>query len=231
MRTKSKFHVRILSVKKINWLPGSWSNKHFQKVLELADFENWNKLKSSELKDNTILTLQSLKPKEAAAIVFKYIFQNRLKEEQIQQMAQEMMKEKIREKSPDFRLHKKLYNCAVLLKWAFPNNFPETDARECRIEVLAQDKHGKELLNYTNKRFLTRLIARGMDSNSVINRLFDKQIAGEPFAAAEGIIWDFKSEVDKEKVLFTVYSSNYWFHDISDTGKGYSSYNQSSDLT
>jgi len=200
-------------------------------VLELADFENWHKLKPSALKDNTIQTLQGMKPKEAAVIVLKYIFQNQLKDEQIQNMAHEMMHKKLWEQFPNIRLHKKLYNCAVLLKWAFPNKFPKTDAKECRLEVLAQDKHGKDLLRYINKRFLTRLLARSMDEHSVINKLFDKQIEGKPFSAAESIIWYFKSKVDQEKVIFTVYSSNYWFDGLIDTGKEYSSYNGPSDLT
>ncbi len=174
---KSTFDVSILTVQEIHSLPDAWSHEDYRNILERADFDDWNELDPSELKDYTLLTLQDLEPDEAAELVLKYKFQDRLKDGQIQNMAHEMMEEKLWEEYSDIRLHKELYHCSVLMRWAFPKRFPESDAIECKLAVSAQDQPGKELLHRVDKSFLARLLAHGMDDHAVINRLFDEQIA------------------------------------------------------
>ena len=227
---KPIFDVSILTIQEIHSLPDAWSHADYQNILERADFDDWSELDPSELKEYTLLTLQDLEPDEAAELVLKHKFQDRLKDGQIQNMAHEMMEEKLWEEYSDIRFHKELYHCSVLMRAVFPRQFPETDAMKCQLAVSAQHQSGKELIHHLDKPFLARLIAHGMDDHAVINRLFDEQIAGASFAEAESIIWDFASDVAEDKATVTIYSSTYWLHDLNEAPENYSS-KAHSDLT
>lgn len=215
IKTKSNFDVRILSIKEIHTLPNSWSYEDYRNILKLADFEYWYGLHASELKEYTLLALQGFEPDEAAELVLKYKFEEQLKPGQIQNLAHEMMGDKLWEEYQDIRLHKELYNCAGLMKEVFPRDFPETDAIVCRLEVSAQNQPGRELLLQADKPFVARLLAHGMEDAALINRLFDDRITGNAFGEADSIIWDFTSERADHQVLFTIFSSNYWFHNLA----------------
>ena len=208
---KIKYHVNVRSCEEIHELPGAWSDEDFRNILELADFDDWNEIDVAELKDYTLMALQEMKADEAGEIILNYIFDGRLTKGQIQNLSHEMMEEKLWEEYADINLHRELYNCSVLLKWAFPNKFPETNAIECIIEVETKDAQG-----YSNitKTFLTRLLANGMDEHGLLKRLFKDQIAKTAFPEAEGIIWDFKVISNENKATITIFSSEYWLEDM-----------------
>ncbi len=57
---KSTFDVSILTVQEIHSLPDAWSHEDYRNILERADFDDWNELDPSELKDYALLTLKTL---------------------------------------------------------------------------------------------------------------------------------------------------------------------------
>ncbi|WP_151704217.1 hypothetical protein [Nitrincola alkalilacustris] len=58
-------------------------------------------------------------------------------------------------------------------------------------------------------------MAKGMDENVTLNRLYSDQISGEEFPEAEGIIW-LMEELSKDSLSreFFVTSSSFWLEDI-----------------
>ena len=184
--------------------------------MELADFDDWDKIEESELKDYTIMALQELDEEEAATIVLKYKFEDLLTKGQIQNMVFEMMDENLWEEYQNISFHKELFNCAVMMKWAFPKKFPQTDAVKCVLEVKSYNQVGADLLHHADKTLLARLMAGGMNEHSVVNRLFDDQVIKGPFPEAEHIVWQFDSEIQPEKTKFTIFSSWYWLKQMDE---------------
>ena len=62
--------------------------------------------------------------------------------------------------------------------------------------------------------FVTRLLADAMDTHSILERLFDEQLASRYFPEAEGIIWrsEFFDQAsgDNSSVKLSIYSSVHW---------------------
>ncbi len=53
-----------------------------------------------------------------------------------------------------------------------------------------------------------RLLSCGLDESEIINCLYDEQIAGNTFAEADGILWDFKEISHTDHELQYPVSSN-----------------------
>jgi len=213
---KPKFDVNVRSVQEIHELPDGWSFDDYRNIMELADFDYWDKIEEDELKDYTIMALQELDEEEAATIVLKYKFEDLLTKGQIHNMVFEMMDENLWEEYQNISFHKELFNCAVMMKWAFPKKFPQTDAVKCVLEVKSYNQVGAGLLQNADKTLLARLMAGGMNDHSVVNRLFDDQVLKGPFPEAEHIVWQFDSEIQPEKTKFTIFSSWYWLKQMDE---------------
>ena len=87
-----------------------------------------------------------------------------------------------------------------------------------RLQALTAEAK-KLLARPPEAAFVTRVLADGMDEHSILERLFDEQLAARSFPEAEGIIWlaefgEYSGE-DNSAVL-TVYSSQHWLHDLED---------------
>ena len=206
---KTKFNVSVFGVEQVHELPDSWSEEQLRGLLELAEFDGWETVEEGELKDYVIMALQDMEADEAAQLVLKYQFGTIFKAGLLESMAHEMMEEKLWEEYKDINLHAALYNGAVMLKWAFPRKFPETDAILCKLKVNCSDPK----VVWT-KSLLIRLLATGMDSHAVVNRLFKDQLLQTSFPEAEGIIWKFVVQKEGDASLITVISSTYWLHDM-----------------
>ncbi len=213
---KAKYDVSVLRVDEVRELPESWTSEDYLKILELTDFDDADALAPEELQDYAVLSLQDLEPEEAAAIVLSYVLGDQLSGGQIKNMAHEMMEEKLWEEYQDIRLHRKLFDCGVLLKLAFPRKFPEAEVLKCRIAVTPLNEVAKEYLASTDETMLARLLAHGMDDHAIINRLFDEQVAGSPFPEARSIVWHFDQTEENGQTIFTIYSSAYWLHEMDD---------------
>jgi hypothetical protein len=207
----SKYHVTLHSIEEIQELPNGWTNDHYRTLLELADFDGYADIDESELKDYAILALQDMDVEDAAMLVLQYRFAEQFTKGQIQNLAFELMNDKLWEEYQDISKHEEMYHCTVLLKAAFPRKFPETDAVKLIFEVQPTDTNGREALAQPSKTLLTRLLAHDMDSHAVLKRLFSGSLAGGSFPEANHIIWQFASTQLENSIQFTVYSSWYWF--------------------
>lgn len=206
---KPSYDVNVLSYAKIHELPGSWEAADYQSVLELADFDDWDEIATTELKDYTILALQEMEVSEAFEIVLSYRLTS-LTKGQIHNLAHDMLSDKMWEEYQDISLHKEIYNCSVLMKWVFPTLFPETDAVKFELEIKPKNAAARDVTGCIDKSFLIRIMANGLDDHAIINRLFDAQLNGAPFPEADSIIWDFEYRMMNDAVHAIVYSSNYW---------------------
>ena len=213
---KAKYDVSVRSVKEIKTLPDSWTNDDYQNILELTNFEDRNSVDEGELKEYTLMALQDYDPDEAAEIVLSYKLSDKLNKGKIQNIAHEMMQDKLWEEYQDISLHKKLFDCGVMMHDAFPRKFPEARALKCVIEVTPKNDIARNFLAEPDKTLLVRMLAHGMDDHAIINRLFDDQVAGKPFAEAQSIIWSFDQSTESGKAVFTIYSSHYWIHGMDD---------------
>ncbi|WP_421879268.1 hypothetical protein [Marinoscillum sp.] len=210
MKAKTKYTVTVESLKKIYELPTGWTAESYRNLLQRIDFDDIDQIEEAELKDYAVMALQDYDPDEAAEIVLAHLCEGKLKPGQIQNLAHDLMAEKQWEEYQDIRLHLDLYNATVLLKAAFPKKFPETNAIKCVLSIQPEFP--------IDKSFLSRLLAHGMNEHAVINRLFDEQVAGTSFPESEGIIWKYEVQPG-EPMTVTIYSSNYWLHQMSNVSE------------
>lgn len=211
---KIPFDVKIAAIKKVHELPGSWSNEDYLQILQSVNYDDAALLDPTELRDYTIMALQDLQPEEAAAVVLNYKFGSQLKPGQIENLSHEMLNEKLWEEYQEISLHLALYNCHVMMKAVFPKKFPETKALEVRLLISTPSEPYKRKLLNGDKDLLIRIIAQGLGSRSVINRLFDEQLESEHFAEAAHIIWTLTAEESAGDIAVNFHSSSYWLHDL-----------------
>ena len=214
-----RFRVRLLHCEILSEIEGAWAAKDFAALLAEMDFGDTAGMSDSELRELCILSLQDLKPTEAAALVLTQCFGNRLTEGQIHNLAIEMLDEKLWEEYADMSLHEGMFNVGSLLYTAFPRAFSEPDAVRVTLEVVATSDAAKQILaGPLHESFLVRLLADGMNNDSTLHRLFDKQLEGKSFPEADTIIWIVHSEpTDAQAVRIEVISSGYWLDALRDT--------------
>ncbi len=216
---KNKFHVRVLSFSILQEIEGARTADDFTTLLNAMEFDETSGMSEEELREVCVMSLQDLMPEEAAELVLKHDFGNRLKDGQIRNMASDMLDEKLWEQYADMSLHERMFNVGSLLYAAFPQSFPEPDAVRVTLEVAAANEVARETLAHpVNESLLVRLLADGMDDNSVLHRLFDKQLEGKDFPEADTIVWIVRIEPsDDHAGKIEVISSGYWLDSLRGT--------------
>lgn len=215
---KTEFNVRILSFDVLEQLSDSWQASRFQAMLDDMDYGDTSGLSNAELQEMCLLSLQDLEPNEAAEVVLRCRFGNRLRDGQIKNCAHEMLDEKLWEHYAEMSFHEDFFHVGSLLFAAFPHEFPTPDAVRIRLEVEAKNAAGRESLSKpVNEPFAVRLLADGMSDSAVLHRLFDEQLAGGPFPEAESIIWIMHQEMVNDSTLqLEVISSGCWLDPLND---------------
>ena len=77
------FKVELIKFSTITELPNAWSSNHYIDLLEIMDYDNVNDIPSEELKETCLILLSENEPEDAAVIILKYIFDERLNDGQI----------------------------------------------------------------------------------------------------------------------------------------------------
>lgn len=213
------FHVDVLTFSILEELADVWTGKEFSELLAEVEFGSTEGMSHDELREMCLLALQDLAPEEAAALVLKYRLGDRLSAGQISNIAADMPEEKPWEEYANMALHEQLFNVSSLLYMAFPNIFPEPDAVRVTVRIKASDENGRTILRCSlNESFLVRLLAGGMDEDSVLRRLFDEQLAGDSFPEAESIIWTLRTEsMTDDTCTVEVISSGSWLDPLRGT--------------
>ncbi|MBK6567175.1 MAG: hypothetical protein IPG18_18730 [Saprospiraceae bacterium] len=198
-----KVEVKILSIKTVNELDFYWSNEDFVLLLDRMNLPDADKLKPEELREMLYMAITDFEPEEAAEIVLTYKLGERLSTGQIQNIANDMLEEKVAEQYADPSFHYDLFNINQLLYKAYKGKFPNTEASIILMEIISKAEEHIEI----NKEILTKALAQSLSERSVIQRLYEDQVTGkETFGDAEKIIWKFHL---KENNTYEILTSKY----------------------
>lgn len=205
------FSVSLQKSTALTEIPGDWTTKDYDQILELTDYGDVADLDEQEIKGMALLSLAELEKNEAAELLMGYVFpEAALTPGQIQNASHEMEDEKLWEEYPEPAQHRNFFRVASLLYRAYNGGFPKPDARRLIVRV-APVKGTDELLKKPTPDFVVRLLAAGMDGHALLHRLYEDELKGEHFEAAANIIWSVKSTPNGDgSYLFDVLSSDYW---------------------
>lgn len=153
------------------------------------EFGEVSKIDMGELRDMCLMSLQDLGPEEAAFRILEHVIGDGLREGQLRNMANEMLDEKLWEEYANPSFHERLFNVGSLLYAAFPGVFPKPDAVRIVLEITSDNAAALQRVSSSlDESFLIRLLADGMDGLSVLHRMYDEQLKGEPFPEADQVI-------------------------------------------
>ena len=211
----SKFTVERLSFNSLTELPNSWQNKDYRALLEKMSYENSEAISEAEVKEMCLMSFTDVEPRAAAEIVLGYLFAEQLSEGQLENLAHQMLTEKLWEENPELALHPGFYKATELLHTAYNGTFPRAQAVQLQVKCTAADPADLALFAATPAAPLLRLLAPGLPDNALLNRLFTAQLAGSEFPEAELILWELTTTAtDNNSVVFEVISSAYWLDDF-----------------
>lgn len=215
---KTAFRVSILDFSNIVEIEGARSDADFSALLDIMEYGDQAGMSESERREMCVASLQGLTPDEAAYLVLRHDFGDALRDGQARNLALEMRDEKLWEESSDSSLHEKFFTSGSLLFEAFPQDFPKPDAVQLELEVQAENGAARELLTPAlNESFLVRLLADGMDSHAILQRLYGDELSGTSFPDADEVVWIVQTvPVDEKTMKVEVISSGYWLDALED---------------
>ncbi|WP_375438078.1 hypothetical protein [uncultured Hymenobacter sp.] len=209
------FTVERLSFDTLTELPNSWQNQDFKSLLLETGYENPDEIEPSELKAMCLMALTDLEPAEAAQLVLGYLFADQLNAGQIENLAHQMLTEKLWEENPKLEQHEGFYKATQLLYEAYNGKFPRAEAVQFQVQLTATTPEDLALFDTHPQAPLLRLLAQGMPDNTLLKRLFHEQLDGTSFPEAPAIIWQLHPIKREEKIaVFEVISSAYWLDDF-----------------
>jgi hypothetical protein len=212
---KIHFTVEPLKFETIEELPHAWNDGDYKKLLDTMEYGDTSDLSTQELKEMCLLSLADNEPDEAAKIVLKYVFGERLNPGQIDNLSHEMIDEKVWEEYAELSMHEEFFNATQLLYKAFNGKFPHPQGVRFTVKITSKEKIGVEIFEKDAETALIRLLVQGMPENTLINRLFDEELEGGYFKDAKDIIWQYTQETAEENSLvFEIITSTYWFQDF-----------------
>jgi len=195
-----KYLVKINTVKTTDELEGAWNNADFTELLKRFDFADAEKVNKNELRDLLLMAITDFEPKEAAALVLDYKLSDVLTEGQIDNLSNEMLREKVSENYSDIYIHNILFNINQLLYKAYNGKFPLTKANIVAFEMRAEQDEETEI----TKELVLKALRTGLSESNLINRLFKEQLEGNAsFPEAEGIIWDLIKKGNDQYLMTT----------------------------
>ena len=215
---KSRFSVQVESFRTLKEIQGAWQPSDYDSLLKEMEFGDTSQVSEDELLDLCLMSLQDLKPSEAATLLLNYKLKDRLTRGQIQNSSHEMMDEKLWEEFADLSLHEQMFNIGSLLYKVSPKLFPEPDAAQVALLVEANNETAKEFFaSSCPEALIVRLLADGMDDGAALHRMFDDQLAGQKFPEADKIVWIVETEsLSPEKKRLKIISSGYWLDALQD---------------
>jgi hypothetical protein len=213
---QSKFKVTLQKSSLLNEIPGDWSTRDYDQLLELVDYGETDDLDEQEIEGMALISLSDLEKNEAAELLMEYVFpEDTLSSGQIQNASYEMEDEKLWEEYPDPAQHRRFFRVASLLYRAFKGGFPKPVARKLSIDVVP-GREMEGLMSKPSPAFVARLLAAGMDERALLNRLYGEELKSQHFPAAANIIWSAKSTANGDgSYRLDVLSSDYWLEDYT----------------
>lgn len=217
------FHVEVLALKKVYDLPDSWCDDDYRSLLNQLEIEDIDELSGSDLLDILIMGLQDMEPEEAADLVLAHKLPARVTPGTRRNIIDDFMEQRRPwEEASDIRLHARIFSAGVLLSKTFPPIYGKPDVMKLTLQLKPMKPEALKLLQAPlEPAFITRLLADGMDEHSILERLFDEQLAAHAFPEAEGIIWltEYGNPPKSigDQTLLTLYSSVHWLEHMEST--------------
>ena len=215
---KPQFQVYVSSVREIQDMPGTWQDADYRALLGQLEVEDIEDVAGSDLLDMVLMALQDLETDDAADAVLAYKLGGDLSKGARRNIVDDLLEQQRPwEDTADIRLHARIFAAAVLLQKAWPKTFSRPDMIQLVLEVEARTAEAVKLLTQPPQAaFVTRMLADAMDDHSILERLFDEQLASHHFAEAEGIVWLAQVDegaTDRARTL-TIYSSEHWLESM-----------------
>lgn len=197
------YRIQINALESIEEIPNYWTNQDYIALLELFDFPDAKTIKPENLLEMLTMAITDFEPAAAARVLLQYKLSEQLGEGQIDQMAHDMLLDKISEEYPVIALHYALYNINQLLFKAFNGTFPNTKATLLEFTLSGNDAN-----RIFTKADLLRLLHNGLAGNNLLVRMFEEQLTTTvDFPDAESIIWELRTTDQQNYQLVT---SEYW---------------------
>ena len=166
------------------------------KKFEYPDAEN---VKPEELKDFLLMAITDFEPREAAALMLDYKLSETLNQGQIDNLSQEMLREKVSENYSDIYIHKHLFAINQMLYKAYNGKFPYAKAVIVEFEMKAENDETE-----ITKELALKALRIGLSESNLINRLFKEQLDGNAlFPEAEGILWYLQNKGNSQYIMTT----------------------------
>jgi hypothetical protein len=181
-----ELNVEILKLKQTHNLNNYWTIEDYRAILILCDIDDANDLSEQDTLDMVAMAFSDLKPNEAAEIVLGYKFGEQLNENQIKQIAHDMLEDDLSQEYADISFHYDFFQINQFLYRMYNGKFINSSASI--IEISLTNPKGGEVS--FSKFELLQIMAKSLSDKSVILRLYGDQItAGKNEALLEHIIW------------------------------------------
>jgi hypothetical protein len=214
-----KFNVDILEFQKINKIENAWSATDYKALLDSMGLgeDDLDSISSSDLKEMCLMSLADFEPHEAANYVMSYLINDGLTVGKIDQISHDMIDDRLWEQFADLSYHERFFNAYEFLREAYNGTFAQPTGVKFQVKISSKKRDDLSVFEVSLESALTRLLAKGLDDNAVINRLYEEQIDGENFEEAENILWQIKALSQSEnEVAYEIITSAFWFGGLED---------------
>jgi hypothetical protein len=200
---KATFIIEKFNI--ISEIPNYWSIQDYITLLNEFDVPVSPTITALECIEYLQMAVSELEPNEAANVLLTYKLSDHLNENQIDQISNDMLLDKISEEYPEINLHCDLFSINQLLFKLYNGKFPNT--RAVSIDIIAEIEGYSELL--MKEDVLRNVVAMTSDRN-LIKRLFSEKLADKStFEEANDIVWQLNHVGNK----YTLITSEYWINE------------------
>lgn len=194
------YQIVIKRIDTVNEVEGYWSEEDFVRLLEKFNYPDGATAEKSSLPELLQMAISDYEPNEAAEIVLKYKFADRLSDGQMEQIAHNMLIDKVCEEYPEIDMQGTLFHVNQLLFKAYNGKFPNAKASVVHFSMTPTDGEGQKL---TAENVL-KLLNSGLSDRNLIKRLFENQMSQNiPFPEAKDIVWELTTKDDLNYNLIT----------------------------
>lgn len=195
----------IEKVSSLTEIPNYWTKEDYFALLKEFDVPVANTISDAECIEYLQMAVSELEPNEAAKTLLTYKLSDSLNENQIEQISNDMLIDKISEEYPEIDLHCDLFSINQLLFKLYNGKFP--NAKAISIEILAEIPEYNEVLT---KEEIIKYLMEMTSERNVIKRLFSEKLNHDtPFEEANDIIW----KLEHNNNHYKIYTSEYWIAD------------------
>jgi len=195
-----KYKIEIKNVQTVDEITTYWTKEDYIQLLGKFDYPDAEDSGAENLRELLFMAISDFEPAEAAKIVLDYKLGEHLTEEQIDQISNDMLNDKVCEEYPEMELQQALFHVNQLLFKAYNGKFPSSSATIIETSITSLDGNDSPL----TKEMLLRLFNEGLSDRNIVKRLFEEQMNGNTgFPEAENIIWDVQTPQPNNYIITT----------------------------